>query len=337
MVSLKARVLTLGLVLALAAASLLVLVLRAHRSSHSAVPPPSRCRAVGRRGCGFPDARDTGVPAGITLKTVPGQVSGGTGWSYDAATRQVNVTGSGAVLRGLSIACDLNITASNVTIDDDQVRTGGTFGITLRHTANVTIENSTVSGRNATRGRVDYAIDDLYSDSTGLVIKDNNVTDWRIGVNVATGRVTGNYIHDPGYIAGDHTDGLFDNGGTLPLAVSDNTILDRLTEVDAIFLASNPGSPISHKTITDNLLAGGDYAIYAGGGYHLSSNIVIRDNRFSRLYYPASGRYGPAADFERRGKGNVWSGNMWAAHAQPGDIRPGAVRDTGRADIVPLP
>jgi parallel beta helix pectate lyase-like protein len=290
-----------------------------------------------QNGCGFPNATNTGVPAGATLKAVPGQVSSGPGWTYSAATRQVNVTGHGAVLSGLAIACTVSITASDVTITDDKVVTGGTYGIITQHTADVTIENSTVSGLNKTSGRVDYAIDDLYSDSAGLVIKNNNVADWRIGVNVAGGRVTGNYIHDPGYIAGDHTDGFFDNGGTLPLTIRGNTILDSLSEVDAIFLASRPGQAISDKTISDNLLAGGGYAIYAGGRADTSSNIVIRNNRFSQLYYPMSGQFGAVTDFDRGGQGNTWSANIWTGHAQLDDIRPGKIPAGRKADTVPLP
>jgi hypothetical protein len=337
MVSLKARVLALGLVLVLAVAVVLVLVLRSFRGSQSASPPPSRCTAAAPQGCGFPDASNTGVPAGISLKTVPGQVSSGTGWSYDATTRQVNVTGRGAVLTGLSIRCNLNITASDVTINDDRVLTAGNFGITIRHTASVTVENSTVGGLNKTSGRVSYAIDDIYGDSTDLVVKNNNVSNWRIGVNVSSGQVTGNYIHDPGYISGDHTEDFFDNGGTLPLTISGNTMLNSLSETTAIFVASNPAAAIANKTITNNLLAGGGYAIYAGGGSHSTSNIIIKDNRFGQLYYPKSGQYGPVTDFDSRGKGNVWSGNVWAAHAQPGDIPAGAVQNNGRSNIVPLP
>jgi hypothetical protein len=261
--------------------------------------------------CGYPDATNTGVPPGTSLRTVPGQVSSGTGWSYNATTQQVNVTGNGAVLSGLSFSTHVNITASNVTMNNDKVVTGGTYGITTQHAVNATIENSTVSGLNKTSGRVSYAIDDLYSDATGLVIKNNNVADWRIGVNVAGGQVTGNYIHDPGYISGDHTDGFYDNGGTMPLTVNDNTILDSLSEVDAIFLSSNAGQAISNKTITNNLLGGGGYALYAGGGYSLSTNIVIQHNRFSQLYYSLSGQYGPDTLYQAGGTGNSWSGNIW--------------------------
>ena len=46
-----------------------------------------------------------------------------------------------------------------------------------------------------------------------MVIKDNNISHFRIAVQLATGLVDGNYIHDPGYIAGDHTNGVVTNGG----------------------------------------------------------------------------------------------------------------------------
>ena len=42
--------------------------------------------------CGYPDATNTGVPAGTTLKSVPAQVSSGPGWYYNTATKAVIVT-----------------------------------------------------------------------------------------------------------------------------------------------------------------------------------------------------------------------------------------------------
>ena len=81
--------------------------------------------------------------------------SSGPGWSYNAATKAVVVSVKGTVLSGLSISSNLTIKASNVTVKNVQVVTG------------VTIENSTISGQNATTGRVDSAIKDVYGDSTG--------------------------------------------------------------------------------------------------------------------------------------------------------------------------
>jgi hypothetical protein len=270
------------------------------------------CQAV-PSACGFPDATNSGVPATVTLQSVPAQVSSGPGWSYSAATDTVNVTGNGAVLTGLSIAGTVNVTASDVTLDDDQVVTANTYGIELRDTANDTVENSTVSGTNTTTGRLDYGIDDIFSNSTGLVIKDNNISQCRIGITAAQGLLTGNYIHNFGYLSGDHTDGIYDPEGTGQLTISGNTILVNMSQTTAIMLEDASGQLLANKTITGNLLAGGGYVIYAGGGYSDSASIVISNNRFGQGFYSLSGEYGPATQWYAAGSGNSWSGNVWDA------------------------
>jgi Right handed beta helix region len=269
--------------------------------------------------CGYPDATNTGVPSGTALKQVPGQVSSGPGWHYNAATNAVIVTVNGTVLSGLYIPYNLTINASNVTVKDVQVVTGGAFAISLTHTTGVTIENSAISGQNSTTGRVNEAIDDVYGDSTGMVIKDNNISYFRIAVQVSTGLVDGNYIHDPGYIAGDHTNGVVTNGGTQPLVIENNTIFNSQGQTDAISVdPATSGMSVANKTIEGNFLAGGGYAIYGGDGQAntTTSTIVIKDNRFGQLYYPKSGQFGPVVYFDHTGTGNTWSGNSWDTTGQ---------------------
>jgi Right handed beta helix region len=264
--------------------------------------------------CQYPDATNTGVPAGTILKSVPSQLTSGPGWSYNAAAKNVVVTGAGTVLSGLSIPGNLTINASNVTVENvSVVDNGGDFGVSLTHTTGVTIENSTISGLNATTGRVGSAIDDVYGDSTGMVIKDNNIFDFRTAIQVSTGLVEGNYIHDPGYISGDHTNGFYVNGGTEPLTIQDNTIFNSQGQTDAINLdAGSAGVPVANKTVENNFLAGGGYTIYGGDALaNPTSNIVIKGNRFGQLYYRTSGQYGPGAYFNAAATGNVWSGNTW--------------------------
>jgi hypothetical protein len=108
--------------------------------------------------CGFPDGTNTGVPSGMALRSVPSQVSSGPGWHYNAADGDVVVTVNRTVLSGLYIPYDLVIDASDVTVRDVKVMAGGYFGISLRHTKDVTIEDSTISGQNLTSGRVDATI-----------------------------------------------------------------------------------------------------------------------------------------------------------------------------------
>ncbi len=263
--------------------------------------------------CQYPDATNTGVPGGATLKSVPSQLTSGTGWAYNATGKNVVVTGKGTVLSGLYITGTLTINASNVTVKDVHVVTNAIFGVGLTHTTGVTIENSTISGLNATTGRVDSAIDDVYGDSTGMVIKDNNIFDFRTAIHISTGLVEGNYIHDPGYISGDHTNGFYVNGGTEPLTISGNTIFNSRSQTDAINLdAGSAGVPVANKTVQNNFLAGGSYTIYGGDALgNPTSKIVIKGNRFGQLYYKTSGQFGPGAYFNATATGNVWSGNTW--------------------------
>jgi hypothetical protein len=268
--------------------------------------------------CGYPGATNTGVPAGTTLKSVPSQVSSGTGWSYNATDNEVIVTGNGAVLSGLSIPYPVEIDASNVTLNDVQVLTGGAFAIDLRHTTGVTIENSVISGTNATTGRVDSAIDDVYGDSTAMTIKDNNISQFRTAMQVSAGLVQGNYIHNPGYITGDHTNGIVTNGGTESMTINDNTVFISLGQTDAISLdAATAGATVSNKTIENNFLAGGGYSIYGGDGQsNPTAKIVITGNRFGQQYYAKGGQFGAVAYYDPTGSGNTWTANIWDTTAQ---------------------
>jgi len=264
---------------------------------------------------GYPDATNTGVPAGTALKSVPAQVSKGTGWSYNASAHKVVVTGKGAVLSGLNITGNLEIGASNVTVKNVKVTTSGNYGIDLRHTSNVTIQNSTISGLNATTGRLNYAVDDVYGDSTGMVLTGNNISNFRTAVQMSNGSATRNYIHNPGFIAGDHTNGFYANGGTPgnALTIQGNTILNGLDQTDAINLdAGSPGIPTGNMTVKGNLLGGGSYALYGGNVLgNATSHIVVQGNRFAQNSYPKSGQHGPVAYFDSAGHGNTWSGNVW--------------------------
>jgi len=271
--------------------------------------------------CGFPDGTNTGVPSGMALRSVPSQVSSGPGWHYNAADGDVVVNVNRTVLSGLYIPYDLVIDASDVTVRDVRVMAGGYFGISLRHTKDVTIEDSTISGQNLTSGRVGAAIDDIYGDSTGIVIKDNNISEFRTGVQVSSGLIADNYIHDPGYIHGDHTNGIYVGGTTRPLMIYGNTIFNNLGQTDDINLdASSSKQVVANKSVVDNLLAGGDYSIYGGDARNdHTSNIVIKDNEFGQLYYPKGGHYGPAAYVNLRQAGNVWSGNVWSGTSRAGN------------------
>jgi hypothetical protein len=263
---------------------------------------------------GFPNSSNTGVPGGTNLTSVPGQVSSGPGWHFDPRG-WVEVDGDGAVLSGLYIPYSINVTASDVTIQDDQIVVGGgsTIGIGLRHTSNVMIEDTTISGLNSSRGRVMAGIKDIYGDSDGLTILRDDISRAETGVQIEAGLVQDCYIHNSGFIDGDHVNGITSNGGRHGLlTIQHNTILIDREQTDAVGLFEDFGVQ-ADRVITGNLLGGGGYAIYGGQSPDgpPTSNIVITNNQISTKYYDAGGYYGYGTWFNVAGSGDVWSGNTW--------------------------
>jgi hypothetical protein len=268
--------------------------------------------------CGYPDATNTGVPSSVKLTTVgtgAGQVSSGTGWTLNAGG-WVQVTGAGAMLSGLYIPYNVNIVANNVTLNDDKIVAGGpnSMGVSLRHTSGATVENTTIAGTDSGANRLMTAIKDVFSDSTGLTVNHCNISNFETGVQVEAGLVENNYIHNPGYVSGDHTNGVMSNGDNTPLAITHNTIFNSLGQTDDIGLFED-FSGQANRTITNNLLGGGAYSIYAGAtnetSYGVPTHIVITGNVFATNYFSTGGAYGPVAYYDHAGTGNTWSSNTW--------------------------
>ena len=264
--------------------------------------------------CGYPDASTTGVPAGVTLKNVPGDVSSGPGWAYDPRG-WVAITGNGAVFDGYAVATDvsLSVEASNVTVRNVRLNVSGeSFGIALRHTANVTITNTEITSPSASTGRLLVGIKDIYGDSTGLQVLRTNISRTSTGIQVESGLLQDNYIHDMGYKAGDHINGTTSNGGTDLLTIRHNTVFNQIDQTDAVSLFQDFG-PQANRVIDNNLLAGGGYTLYAGanaGRESGATNIHVTNNRFARTFYTNGGSYGPLAAYVS-GQGNTFTGNVW--------------------------
>ena len=263
--------------------------------------------------CGYPDATNTGVPVSADLLSVPSQISSGPGWDYDPRG-WVEVYGNGATLSDLYIPYNLDISASNVTIDHvDVVETGNSMGISLRHTNNVTIENSDISSPyNTGPNRLQVAIKDVYGDSANTTIEGNNIWNAGTGIQISEGTVENNYVHNMGYYTGDHVNGIVSDAGQAALTITHNTVFNPLGQTDCIALFEDFG-PQFDVVISDNLLAGGGYTVYGGAnpGRWIPSDIVITGNRFARIYDPLGGYYGPYAAVDTGVSGDVWSGNVW--------------------------
>jgi Right handed beta helix region len=287
----------------------------AHRGhGHGTAGPQLNC-AASPHVCGFADATNSGVQPGTALTAVPGTRTSGPGWSWNASWGTLEVTGTGAVLSNLSVAGNIDVEASHVTLDNLQVTsTGSSWGIGLMNANNVLVEHCSISSPAASGpGRLQSGVKDVYGNTEGTVITDDNIWHAEDGVQLSAGLIQGTYIHDLAYNPGDHTDGIDSNAGDPKgFTITGNTILNPLDQTDDIALFENFG-PQENVTITGNLMAGGDYSIYAGynPGKAIPANIKITGNRFARTYYPNSGQYGPVADAAPGVNGNTWTANIW--------------------------
>ena len=159
--------------------------------------------------------------------------------------------------------------------------------------------------------RLEVGIKDIYGDATGTKILASDITGTGTGIQTHEGLIEDTYIHDLRMIPTDHVNGTTSNGSTVPLTIRHNTIFNQFGQTDAISLFQDFWRE-ANRTIDNNLLAGGGYTIYGGGGgYGTATNIKITNNRISRLYFPNGGSYGPLAHFDWSGSGNEWSGNVW--------------------------
>jgi Protein of unknown function (DUF1565) len=283
------------------------------------------CAATPHR-CGFPDATNTGPPPGAGLTSVPATITSptsqtGRGWVYDGRHHAIDVDANHAVLENVATSVPIIVTASNAMIRNvrDVLDNPDGFGIWLEHTRNDAVENCLIAAVNKRSGRLEAGIKDIYGDSRAPRILQNNIYDAATGVQIDTGLIQGNYIHDPGYRRGDHINGTTSNGSDGPLLkIEHNTVFNDFAQTDAISLFEDFGRQ-SNRIIDDNIVAGGGYCIYGGqnpGGKPIS-HIRITNNRFSTRYFRSCGRYGPVAAFTTKGIGNTFKGNVWDATGAP--------------------
>jgi hypothetical protein len=128
----------------------------------------------------------------------------------------------------------------------------------------LTIQDCTIGGLDATAGRSPFGVDDNRGNTDpSLLIQRCSIFWCRAALSITAGTLRDNYIHDFGYVQGDHSDGLA-NGGTggEALQILHNSILMNRDETSPLILGG--AATLQNVTIQNNLLAGGDYCIYGG-------------------------------------------------------------------------
>lgn len=264
-------------------------------------PPPST---------EYPDATNTGVQTGVTLKRIPEDVTSGPGWYWDSRGWVV-INVDGTVFSGFIVPDGIDVLANNVVIDNVKIFNDGMWAIAVRHARNTTIRNCEIGGLGPSQ-RMMVGIKNIYGDEGDTIVQKCEITNTSTGIQIDRGLIEDNYIHDMAMQSGEHVNGITSNASTGPLVIRHNTVFNQITQTDAISLFEDFGVQ-KDRLIENNLIAGGGYTIYAGqnAGGPAAYNIVVRNNRVSKRFFTKGGYWGPATAYNSTGSGNVWTGNVW--------------------------
>ncbi|GHO45994.1 DUF4082 domain-containing protein [Ktedonospora formicarum] len=271
-----------------------------------ATPPTNPGTCSNFSACGFPDASNTGVPSGTTLKAQSGNIS---------------ITDNNTVISGVDLTGSFDVYANNVTIENSRISSSNWWGINLRSGySGLKILHCTivgVVGKGPDNGGEDYGVSNMGNGS--IEVGYNNISAFSDVISMGHGYIHDNYVHDLQAFRNmsnqmNHADPFISDGADpLGLTITHNTLLNQLTADQgasaAIGLFADDG-PVTNATITNNWIAGGAYALYGGG--QGSTNIKVTNNVFSTEYWPQCGIYGPVAYWNASGSGNIFSGNTFS-------------------------
>ena len=233
----------------------------------------------------FPDASNTGVPAGTSLT---------------AYTGPSNVTTANTVISGKTIGC-IQISAPGVVIKNSRISCAGSAVMSEDGTwtgTPLTIQDSEIDCKN----------------SNGTAVAEANFTVLRVNIHGCENGfdinqnvlIQDSYIHDLYNSSQAHTDGAqlawghVENGKIVAAARNvtfrHNTIYGM--GADGSFgtsaIISNRGGD-QNILIENNLLAGGAYTLYCEQGA-TGSNYRVYDNHFSTRFKSTVGYYGRSTD-----------------------------------------
>ena len=258
--------------------------------------------------CGYPDATNSGVPAGTTLTN----------------SGSITASSNGEVIKDVNIVNgSIDVTANNVTIEDSEITTGngtlngGTGQSAIQVESGVTgtiVEYTTMQGSNCNGGSLLFGV--LNSSGAQLTM-DHDYGQCLDDILHGSGALTNSYSIDSANIPNDHYEPVAYDGGDGSLTIDHDTLLNPHDQTAAVFTQCTFGD-VSTLTIENSLLAGGGYVLYGptsdscGSGTGAES---VTNNRFSTLYFANGGQYGLDAYFP---SDTTWSGNIWdnsLAHA----------------------
>jgi hypothetical protein len=276
----------------------------------------------------FPNATNTGVPAGTNLT---------------AYTGPMTITTDGTVIDGKIINGTLRVMADNVVIKNSQVNYTGWWGIDAEGANNFTVQDSDIVGPGYSGdsnagilGSGTFVRNDISKSENGIVLQDGS------------SKVIANYVHDLQDSAADpHYDGISVQGGQDGVLIEGNTVFGRDTSdvfikndfgpinnvtVNANYLAGDPGmtlyvdgradgGPITNVSVTNNYMEKGgfDYFSIDNSDPVISGNIYLAEGQAPGEWTPTAGISTSGGTDTGTGSGGTGTGTVTTFTGTAGD------------------
>jgi hypothetical protein len=301
-------------------------------------PNPQRGCFSAPGACGYPDPAYANVGPSVPCSAL-------------APSGPLTISSEGRRVHDLNVTGTITVRASNVTIDNvcvtaDGGGQAGSAAVSIERGRNTLIENTTIAGANPSDRSVQIAV----RNASGAIATLSHDYLYNCGecIHETPWAVSDSYVVSNGMQhTSDHIEALYCSDGSLSLV--HDTLLNPNSQTAVVFCDTNGGSggPCdNHLTLSNSLLAGGGYVLYAcanasGPG---TSTASVTANHFARCiaapvtfdaasgghacrgatsastgsgadshgYWPAAGYFGVATHtWCSAAAGRRWSGNVW--------------------------
>lgn len=254
-------------------------------------PPPNSCPDLNQAAaCHWPDATNTGVPAGVTLTTMT-SANAPTGSAY--ANNFLEITADNVVIDGFLINGGVHVTGHNDTISRSKIVDAGTYAdgsngvVEMDYNTNVNflLVDSEIDGR-APNSHCFRALE--YNGYTALRDNIHDCTDALAYVN-GSAVIRDSYLHT---VYDHNLDGVGIHSDVLQksLGSNDTVIHNRLENHDgsgtSAWQCCTDQGPVSNLDFENNLIDASGWGVYGGaidGLAHnpqLGPNVVYANNHF---------------------------------------------------------
>lgn len=215
------------------------------------VPPPT----------GYPDASNTGVPAGTTL----------------TPSGAITVSVANTIIENKDISGGVTVNAPGVIIRKCRIRSSTMYVVRNNATTGIPllVEDCEIDGLLGTGNSMGFG-------NSNLTVRRCNIKGTENGFNVSGNTtVEDSFIHDLYTGGGAHTDGMQFNQGAANITVRHNTFQSKSGSTSCIIMWDENNPQNSNVLVENNLLlgTGSAYTIYTPRQGPLT-NVRVRNNRF---------------------------------------------------------